>query len=306
MGEAPGVMRPEDLDRRVDAARDDVDTMSDDSDEIRNEIEATRASMSETIDEIQDRLNPETLKAQAKGAVRDATIGRAQEAMENVSDRAQYMMTSTSGSIVDTVRQNPVPAALAGIGFGWLWMNRSKTRTQQSYYQPRRHTTLVEGRYASPGFSRYQEREAYYMSRHDDESGGRLEGARDAVGDAADTVQAKAGQLTQRASDLGDQASEWSDRAQEGMADARTQAAEMFDRSPLVAGLLAAGAGLALGMLVPETEKENQWMGETRDQLMEQAQSKAQDVVEKAQTVAQDAAETAKQSAEQQGMTTAS
>lgn len=304
MGETPGVMRPEDLDRRLDATGADDVTSSDDPEEIRDEIEATRASMSETIDEIQDRLNPETLKAQAKDAVRDATIGRAQEAMENVSDRAQYMMSSTSNGVVDTVRQNPIPTALAGIGLGWLWMNRSKGRTQESYYQPRRRTTLVEGRYSSPGFARYQEREAYYMSHHDDESGGRMEGTKEALGDAAGTVQEKAGQLGQRASDFGDQASEWGEQAQHRVADARSQTMDMYEQSPLVAGLIAVGAGMAIGMLVPETQKENEWMGETRDQLVEQAQSKAQDVVEKVQTVAQDAADTAKQSAEQQGMST--
>lgn len=295
MGETTGVMRPDDLERRVDATQDGDVTTSDDPGEIREDIEATRASMSETIDEIQDRLNPDALKEQAKDAVREATIGRAQEAMENVSDRAQYMMSSTGGSVVDTVRQNPVPAAIAGIGLGWLWMNRSKNRTQNTYYQPGRHTTLVEGRYSSPGFERYQEREARYFAETDGES--RVEGAREAVGDAASKVQEKAGHLTE-------QASEWTGRAQHEMVDARSQAADMFERTPLVGGLLAAGAGLALGMLLPETEKENEWMGEKRDQLVEQAQSKAQDVVEKVQTVAQDAAESAKESAEQQGMTT--
>lgn len=306
MGEATGVMRPDDLERRIDGAGAVAATTGDDPDEIRDEIEVTRASMTETIDEIQERLNPEVLKEQAKDAVRDATIGRAQEAMENVSDRAQYMMSSTSGSVVDTVRQNPIPAALAGIGLGWMWMNRSKTRTQSSYYRPDRRTTLVEGRYSSPGFQRYQEREASYMSHRGDDSAGRMEGTREAMSDAAGTVQEKAGQLTQRASELGEHASEWSGRAQEGVVDARSQAADMFERAPLVAGLVAAGAGLAIGMLVPETEKENQLMGETRDQLMQQAQSKAQDVVEKVQTVAQDATESARQSAEQQGMTTSS
>ena len=311
MGEAPGVMRPDDPDRRIDAARTDDATAADDPDEIRDEIEATRANMSETIDEIQDRLNPDALKAQAKDAVRDATIGRAQEAMENVSDRAQYMMSSTGGSVIDTVRQNPVPAALAGIGLGWLWMNRSKGGTQQSYYKPRRHTTLAEGRYyATPGFDRYAEREQRYMSQPGHGESSKMDEAMHAVSNATDAVQEKAGHMTEQmsyqASHLGDQASEWGDQAQERMADARTQMSDMFQQSPLVAGLIAVGAGMAIGMLVPETQKENELMGEARDQIVEQAQSKAQDVVEKVQTVAQDAADSAKQSAEQQGMTASS
>lgn len=305
MGEAPGVMRPEDHERHIDASTAMDATSSDDPDEIRDGIEATRADMSDTIDAIQNRLDPETLKEQAKDAVRDATIGRAQEAMENVSERAQDMVSSTSTSIMDTIRENPIPTAMAGIGLGWLWMNRSKPSHQHSYYyRPERHTTRTQGRYSTtPGFARYADRESRYTSDRGDGEVGTMESARDAVSDAAGTVQQKTSQM---ASDLGDQASEWGDRAQDSMADMRSQAMDMYDRSPLVAGLLAVGIGMAVGMLVPETEKENEWMGETRDQLVDEAQSKARDLAGRAQDVAQDAAESAKESAEQHGMTTSS
>ena len=41
-------------------------------------------------------------------SVKEATVGRAQEA---------------GSTIVETVRANPVPAALTGIGLGWLYMS---------------------------------------------------------------------------------------------------------------------------------------------------------------------------------------
>jgi hypothetical protein len=74
----------------------------------RVEIERTRADMGETVDAIQQRLSPESLKEQAKDRVKEATVGKAQGA---------------GSAIVESVRANPVPAALTGIGLGWLLMS---------------------------------------------------------------------------------------------------------------------------------------------------------------------------------------
>src|SRR3954468_22087916 len=104
---------------------------TDDTAEIRAEIEETRAEMSGTIEAIQERLNPQHLKEQVKdqvreqfqevkATVREATIGKAEDMVRNVGDtlgEARY-------GLMETIRQNPIPAALAGIGLGWLFMNK--------------------------------------------------------------------------------------------------------------------------------------------------------------------------------------
>lgn len=54
------------------------DAPTPDAAQIRAEIEATRAEMSQTIDAIQDKLDPEHIKAEVIGKVHDATIGQAQ------------------------------------------------------------------------------------------------------------------------------------------------------------------------------------------------------------------------------------
>ncbi|HYI13807.1 MAG TPA: DUF3618 domain-containing protein, partial [Thermomicrobiales bacterium] len=131
-------------------------TTSDDPDAIEHEIEQTRAEMSGTIDEIQERLNPERLKEQAKEAAHDATIGRVtdakDQAVEKVQDLAaqatdkvrsltggngdssdsdgavsQFTGTArdTGSTIVETIRANPIPAAIAGAGLGWFLTHRS-------------------------------------------------------------------------------------------------------------------------------------------------------------------------------------
>jgi hypothetical protein len=108
-----------------------------DPDRIRAEIEATRAAMGETMGAIGTRLSPERLKhdasetiraeikgryEEAKSTVRDATIGR----VENMMEHAGHGVRSAQRTVVDTVRENPVPAALAFIGLAWLFANRRK------------------------------------------------------------------------------------------------------------------------------------------------------------------------------------
>jgi hypothetical protein len=36
-------------------------------------------------------------------------------------------MNDVRDSLIDTIRQNPLPATLAGVGIGWLLMNRSRS-----------------------------------------------------------------------------------------------------------------------------------------------------------------------------------
>ena len=58
----------------ADAGADGAANNHDDPDQIRGDIEETRTQMSETIDEIQGRLSPQNLKAQAADTVKQTAI----------------------------------------------------------------------------------------------------------------------------------------------------------------------------------------------------------------------------------------
>jgi len=419
MGQAPDLVRdPDERSEDVNfgtfnTGEPTPSTTTDDPEVIRNQIENTRADMTQTIDAIQERLNPEVLKEHAKDAVREATVGRAEEAVSNVSERAQEMVhdvTDTArdagSDVIGMVRQNPLPAALAGIGLGWMWMNRSKNQHhqqtyyqpqryttlqqqssytpsyqqydrpvaqyqpqgnsqsvgdrvgnvassvgdaagnaahsvqhtardaggdvvdlvrqnpvpvaltsiglgwllmnrsksehyQRSYYQPQRHTTLHQQSYYSPGFQEYQQREAQYHSEGGQSVGDRVGSVAgsvgDAAGNAAESVQQTAGQIAGQVSQFGSM-------AQGEVQDLRFAADRMLDENPIPMGFLALGLGLAVGMMIPETEKENQVFGEARESVMDRAQTAAQEVVEKVQNVVGDVADSAQQAAQQQGL----
>ena len=87
--------------------------------EIRAEIEQTREDLSETVNAIQDRLQPSTLASNAVDSVKDV----ARERFRDIAD------TET----VQYVRANPMPTAMIGIGLAglaWLAFGRETQDTR--------------------------------------------------------------------------------------------------------------------------------------------------------------------------------
>ena len=278
----------------------------DEAEARRVEIERTRADMGETVDAIQERLSPENLKEQAKDRVREATVGRAQGA---------------GSSIMETIRENPLPTALTGIGLSWLFVSGRRQRAGQPRYQ--------QGRRYADGYPPAYDYPHDYPPRYEEErgtstssAGQALERTRDSVGEtasrtqdrveeAASRAQDTAGQITDRAQDqasqLGSQArnqvSRLGDRAQHQARRASSGFQRMLQENPLTVGALAVGVGAAVGLAIPETAKEHEVMGEARDNLVEKTQEKAQEAQQKVQSVAQEAQSAAQQEAENQGLT---
>ena len=279
---------------RGSALRDEAEV--DEIEVTRMEIERTRADMGETVDAIQQRLSPENLKEQAKDRVREATVGKAQGA---------------GSSIVETIRANPLPAALTGIGLSWLFVSgRRQSQRQPRYQQSRRyaydHPRDYEEERGTSGASADQA-----LERARDRVGETASQAQDTAGQVASQAQDTAGQITDRAQDqaskLGSQArnqvSRLGDRAQHQARRASSGFQRMLQENPLTVGALAVGVGAAVGLAIPETAKEHEVMGEARDNLVEKTQEKAQEAQQKVQSVAQEAQSAAQQEAENQGLT---
>jgi len=135
---------------RLDTVDDTDDVEVTEVEVTRARIEQTRSEMGDTIDAIKEKLNPDVLVQQAKDSVREATIGRAQEAVGHAMDTARVAVHSasdrareTGATMWDTIKQNPMPIALTGVGLGWLYMNARK----QPHYSVQRYH---EYRYNSP------------------------------------------------------------------------------------------------------------------------------------------------------------
>jgi hypothetical protein len=287
--------------------------------EIRDNIEHTRAQMSETIDELQVRLSPSYIKEQvreqvmehyhqAKESVRQATIGKVEDMVERVSDTVY----DTRRSIVDTVTANPIPSALVGIGIAWLWMNRRSESESSARRYARAYRSPAYDDFAPPygrsSRSAWQERESGGWRDDDPEARGFAsraaekvtgmagqvqEAASNLAGKARETVSGAVDQAQQKASDFANQAqqtaSQWADQAQYKARRVEQRVNVALRENPLAVGAVALAIGTAVGLAVPQTRKENEWMGEARDNLMEKAQSVAHEAMEQVQQGAQQA-----------------
>lgn len=309
-------------DRIEDYERDDepviagFDTDRDQPDQaaIRDDIRETRVRMSHTLDGLGERLNPNHLKAQVKENIREATIGRAEHMARNAVSRVE----ETRHGIMDTVRDNPIPATLVGIGLGWLFWNGRK---QESYD---RYPAYPKNTYRGDRYARYTTDEEYgaygYAER------GVAERTSRRVSEAGENVANRAEELTDRAQEA---VSDAVDRTQEVIGDtaerarsaARNLAAEtryrthrLEDRfqdtlyeTPLALGAAAVALGLVAGLSAPATRKESELMGGARDQLVRKARDVASETTEKVQRVAErvidEAQDTAQEAAREQGLT---
>ena len=97
------------------------------SEEIRAEIERKRSQMTEKIDTIQDRLSPDNLKIQAQTMVQDII----QESTDAIIEFARTGSKQAGRTLLDTIKANPLPSAVIGVGLGWLAMNMMKSQNDQ-------------------------------------------------------------------------------------------------------------------------------------------------------------------------------
>jgi len=230
--------------------------------------------MAETIDVIQERLDPERLRAQAREAVREATIGRAQHMAREVQHRAR----EAGFSLRETVRNNPLPAAMVAVGLGWLALQATMggdgraVREVEAY--PYREREDVEGRAREmAGEARHRAEET--VTRIQERAGETVTQAQERAGEIAGEVQQRAEQVTHE--------------AQRQVQRARGRLETMIDENPLAMGAVALAVGAAIGMMLPGTRHEDRIMGETRDRLMHRAEEMAEETMGKVEEAAHEA-----------------
>lgn len=267
---------------------------------LRADIRNTRDRVGDTLEQLGERLNPNHLKEQVREQVldnvtqlkdqvretiRDATIGRVEHMAQNAANR----VNATRHSMADTIRENPIPAAMVGLGLGWLFMNRRQDTDDTS----RGSMDYQGGRsnYAAP---RMTSGESASGSQSYGGSGGRESGAvdqaRERVNELGHTVRDSAGQLADRAQDAAGAVADRAQHMASSVADqTRHQARRVEDRfheSPLAVGAATLALGLAAGLALPATHREVELMGDARDRFMDRAKEAAHDTTEKVQQVA--------------------
>lgn len=254
--------------------------MTDSQDAIRENIAETRERLSSTIEEIGDRLNPQTLKDNVTNSIREATIGRVSTMARNAAES----VNRTTTGVTSTIRDNPIPAAMVAAGLGWMiWNARaaSEQRAVSSYGPPNRDAYDV-------GYG------DEYGAAYTGEQGRTLgEQSKRAAARAKQT----AGDVTERARQMADTVADTTRRQ-------ATRVEDSFRENPLVLGAVAMAVGLAAGLAVPVSDREIRLMGDARDQFVDHAKDVAGDVREKAERVVSRVVDDTKQVAREEGLTT--
>src|SRR5688572_12815535 len=221
--------------------------------EIEREIEETRNRMSQNIDELGDRLSPQNLKHEAKSAIKNA----ASDAVSNVGEQARR----TGYRLVDVIRENPLPVIAVGAGVTWLLTQRTNRDISGDRM----------ARYAYTGPDRRQGEGSGLKNR----IGGAVSDLKEKVSDTASGIAGRASELAsgtqQRAGEIGSQARRQTERV-------KTNLEHVAEENPLSIAIGATILGMAIGLLLPGTERENELMGPTRDQLVDRAERTAERV----------------------------
>jgi len=253
---------------------------NEDTERLRGDIEDTRAEMSQTINEIQERLSPDRIMGQVKESVRDATIGKVEKVMQNVGDkitsatepaveamgRAGNAIKETGSSVAGTVRQNPIPAALIGLGVGMLIVNRFRNNTRGAKYSVREHGYSPRGLPSDLGYS---------PDEYDQAMGRSYDRMNNTGGGIAQST-------TETMSRVGRQ-------ARDGAVRVSSQIERVVRENPLAVGAAAIAVGAAVGLALPTTTVEQEYMGEASERLVDKAQQVARGAMDKVQNAVTEA-----------------
>jgi ElaB/YqjD/DUF883 family membrane-anchored ribosome-binding protein len=290
-----------------------------DPEAIRADIEATSAEIDETVEELKERFSPDRLKERLVEDVRSATLGRAKQMINESTEKAKDIVNETtekakdilnemteeakewgttamdslrSNVVTRTIIDNPVPAALAGIGLAWLILRGPHTNGYGMKEMEWEAGPVQEGEEAGSLRAR---------------AGTVLEGARERAGETLKSVRGQAeetvgvvreragevlGQAREKGGQIVGQARERIDRIGEAARDRavalKGRYQDTLESRPmaLIAGAFA--LGMVLGFSIPESRREHMLLGETKEKFLRRAKGVAQETIEKAERAVSD------------------
>ncbi|MFA7429081.1 MAG: DUF3618 domain-containing protein [Rhodospirillaceae bacterium] len=249
-------------------------------DQIERDLAETRRHLETTLDALQNRMSPGAMFEDALDYVR--------------RDSSQF-----GRNLVETVRDNPLPATLMTIGLGWLMISGRNGSASHRYGamvpagEVESHGPSVSeraGETASAARERLRSMGKSIRDQQDATIHGTSQAAH-AVGDKA-----RQGWETARsgAESAVHHGREVISSVGQGTRTAGRSMAEFFDENPLAVGIMAAAAGAALAAFLPRTRTEDETLGPLRDRALEQGREQgsrlAEDVSERARAAMQAAA----------------
>lgn len=248
------------------------------SEELEREAEMARAHVAETAEAIRSKMTPGQMIDEFTGMFKG---GDGEAAFSNLKGQ---------------IRDNPLPLVLVGTGLAWLMLGQGSSQSPVGASASR-----------SPRFADNGGKSFYGMNDESREEGGgesvidtvrdtaseAMSKARDVLGNAKDALGSAGSRATSTGTHFKDQAAAMADRS-------KGAAVEVFDREPLLLAALGLALGTGIGAMLPNTELEDEHLGN----VASKARAKAEDLLDRgvaeAKEVAAGAYETLKEQADQQ------
>lgn len=166
----------------------------------------------------------------------DPTVGKPPTLLEpkpTTETSHQSNQSDFGSSINQFISSNPGPSLLIGTGLAWLFVNRERSKSQALHTRMRERASVAK-----------------------DTTGAGLKSAADITTEKVSEARSVTAEKLRSAGDV-----------------AKTRYQNVREENPLALGACALAVGLAVGLLLPSTRREDELMGEHRDTLMEQAQN---------------------------------
>src|SRR5262245_44140179 len=234
------------------------------SDVIRADIEHTRESMDQTIDELGRRMKPRHLLDEVLGFLHlDQIDGhKLKERVGSAVHSAGQACGRAATSVTGAVREHPIPTLLIGAGITWaIYEVTQRSRNgngeaNDNHKDPHENEHHFEGNWESAGFKEKAQQG--------------VEAAKEGIQSTAQQVKDKAAtagrNIKKGARAVGQKATEVTSQVVHGVQRGYEAGREKFVQTsrthPLSVGLGFLAAGVLLGLALPPTRKEDEWIGE--------------------------------------------
>lgn len=298
-----------------------------DYDAMQREIRERQARIGDTIQVLKRktaRLAPRHLMEQTMNRMHTTPGGYGERAQDRYYEPIRNQTHQRSHSVGETMRSNPIPLAMIGIGLGWLALTASgydRRIARSGTMHNVRDRAGSAAQYARDTFysagSSVREVASHAYERASDAASHVYERASDAVDEAGDRVRGLADHARDRASDLTDHARDRAHgmrrdmssrvdshignhgtshfRASDRLHSATGRFWEMVDDHPMVAGMMGVALGAALGASIPSSRYEDRWVGDYADEATNRAKEMALDAMDRGTRAARAAVEAAKE-----------
>lgn len=249
---------------------------------LRDKIQLTREEIGRTMNTIQDRLSPDRMAQYIKSSATDG--------IQSLKNQARVSAELWPSPDIERILNKSIPAALIGVGLAWIVAGAMKT-SQESNRRTKDYYSL-DPQEEWPLYAPEEESGRTWLGQTNEKDS--LQAQRTAIRATLEQARREGAQGTHQGQErlLGEWKSEPHERQREDLV--KGDFLSFLQDNALTMGAITLAIGTAVGLSLPRTRGEDQWMGKTRDHLVDQVKAASKEIVPKARKAFSDMERTTK------------